>query len=568
MLVISLCLMLPTPMLSGKFGLDIDDDLRLIQIKDYLMDGNWFDRVLPQISMPEPYLSPWSRLVDLPYILFTKLLGLFMSQDSALLWATYVVPLLLLTALLAIIFKTARYFTRGIISPLSWIAIPLFGLFVLQEFMPGRIDHHNLQFLAMMMMVFGISQPKSGGGYLIGLSAVMSVAIGLEAVPFIATALATLAVFALKADGLSQEKIWRAGTVMAVLTVPASALLISRSELGQTYCDSLSFPWIAGLSGVGIIFTSIKFWPKDRTFWQRVIFLSLPLLILLIGLSLIFPQCLKGPYGLIGETERMFWLDNVVQEKTTFWLSGYESGARLFSFFLIALLSFTLLLIKFFNAREAMDSRYYIIIAICTTAFILAAAQIRYVKFFILFTLPIIPFVYTDLRARIKSHKKLYIPILGMFILAGTLHWVAPKRALPQDINLIMDTALCEDTDFDAALSPQNPGRIIAPLFLSMSLAKAELPDHPVAAIPFHRAAPGIRRTASLFGTNNNLDQKQALKPFTYLAICQSSINADLSASPLYEALMQDKEWPGLLDITPDRSSPFRIYRINHDAFQ
>ena len=49
---------------------DIDDDLRAVQIRLLVEGGAWFDRTIPMIQMPEAYISPWSRLVDLPYAIF------------------------------------------------------------------------------------------------------------------------------------------------------------------------------------------------------------------------------------------------------------------------------------------------------------------------------------------------------------------------------------------------------------------------------------------------------------------------------------------------------------------
>lgn len=68
------------------FG-DVDDWMRNYQIRDLLADGQWHDLTLPFIAMPEPYVSPWSRLVDLPYLALTFILSPMMGEEQALLLA-------------------------------------------------------------------------------------------------------------------------------------------------------------------------------------------------------------------------------------------------------------------------------------------------------------------------------------------------------------------------------------------------------------------------------------------------------------------------------------------------
>ncbi|MBW9115478.1 hypothetical protein JNB88_17685 [Rhizobium cauense] len=78
------------------FG-DIDDQVRELQIR-YLMssDGRWFDLTLPFISMPEAYVSPWSRLIDLPYVAIATLFRPFMSVDQTISFSFLVWPPLML----------------------------------------------------------------------------------------------------------------------------------------------------------------------------------------------------------------------------------------------------------------------------------------------------------------------------------------------------------------------------------------------------------------------------------------------------------------------------------------
>ncbi|ATN34890.1 hypothetical protein ACO34A_13885 [Rhizobium sp. ACO-34A] len=79
--------------LDGRFErIDVDDALRRIEVLQLLADGRWFDRTLDVIRMPEAYVSPWSRLVDLPYILLTWVIEPFTGRDAAARYAFLVWP--------------------------------------------------------------------------------------------------------------------------------------------------------------------------------------------------------------------------------------------------------------------------------------------------------------------------------------------------------------------------------------------------------------------------------------------------------------------------------------------
>src|SRR6185437_842826 len=80
---------------------DIDDLLKQVEIRNFLNTGAWFDRTIPGILQPEPFVSHWVRLVDLPYAAVAVALAPFAGKGAAFAAARYVVPLLLLLPVLA-----------------------------------------------------------------------------------------------------------------------------------------------------------------------------------------------------------------------------------------------------------------------------------------------------------------------------------------------------------------------------------------------------------------------------------------------------------------------------------
>ena len=55
----------PGPSLSDWLG-DTDDAVRLVTVRELIGGAPWFDTTLPRIGAPEPLVSHWSRLIDLP----------------------------------------------------------------------------------------------------------------------------------------------------------------------------------------------------------------------------------------------------------------------------------------------------------------------------------------------------------------------------------------------------------------------------------------------------------------------------------------------------------------------
>ncbi len=63
---------------------DIDDRLRAVQIKQFLAGKGWYDLTLSGIAMPDPYISPWSRLIDAPYAAIAWFLAHLTNAQQAL----------------------------------------------------------------------------------------------------------------------------------------------------------------------------------------------------------------------------------------------------------------------------------------------------------------------------------------------------------------------------------------------------------------------------------------------------------------------------------------------------
>ncbi|HHY51110.1 MAG TPA: hypothetical protein GYA10_15365, partial [Alphaproteobacteria bacterium] len=162
---------------------DTDDAMRLAVVRDLLAGQGWYDNLQHRMNTPYGAELHWSRLADLPLaglvLLFRPFLGTL--ADTA---AAYAVPLLYLFVLL---YLSGRL-TLKLAGPealLPGLALPAVSLTVLAEFAPGRVDHHALQILLLMALVWcsieAVTRPRFALGA--GLAAATAIAIGIEGLP-------------------------------------------------------------------------------------------------------------------------------------------------------------------------------------------------------------------------------------------------------------------------------------------------------------------------------------------------------------------------------------------------
>ena len=97
----------PGPSLSDWLG-DTDDAVRLVTVRELLGGAPWFDTTLPRIGAPEPLVSHWSRLIDLPLAATIGGLTPLLGPERAELATRIVWPALLFLALALIVAREAQ----------------------------------------------------------------------------------------------------------------------------------------------------------------------------------------------------------------------------------------------------------------------------------------------------------------------------------------------------------------------------------------------------------------------------------------------------------------------------
>jgi hypothetical protein len=313
-LIIALCCIALT-LFAVVFGSnrDVDDTLRLLQVRDWLAGQSWFDLHQDRVAPPEGVPMHWSRLVDLPLAGVILAARPFVSAAQAEAAALLLVPLLTLACAAALIYRAAwRLFADRSVAALAALlggtAAPLFG-----QVTPGRIDHHGWQIVLALVALNGLlAAGARKGGWLIGTALAAWLTISIEGLPATAAFLAVLGLRWLR-DPAEREWLVHASAALAVVSAVlwlATHRLDSAALVG--WCDVVTpihlamFAWTA----LGVLIVSRL--PPRGTITTA---LGLGAVALVAGAILAVgqPQCLRGGFAQLDPLVARLWLASVVE---------------------------------------------------------------------------------------------------------------------------------------------------------------------------------------------------------------------------------------------------------------
>ena len=125
-------------------GWDPDDQLRMVQLRDWLGGQSWFDTTQYRIGEPDSQPMHWPRWIELPLALMFLLLKPVLGAASAETAAMVIVPLITLGIAMWLVMKITQFvFDRNIAilaAALTATAVP-----IVAQIRPMRADHHGWQ---------------------------------------------------------------------------------------------------------------------------------------------------------------------------------------------------------------------------------------------------------------------------------------------------------------------------------------------------------------------------------------------------------------------------------------
>lgn len=552
-----------------QLNYDADDFLKLHEIRTLLASGNVFDRTLPGIVQPEPYVTHWPWIVDLPYAAMAQLLSPFLDRESALDGACFLVPLLLLAP--------ALHFYRRIIDAVGFtgpLALPVACLFAMRaffEFAPWRIDYHSLQIVLLLASMTLVLSADKSAAFANGLLTVLAQAVSVEFAPFY---LVIFAVYVFEwASGGDRRRLATFGGALILGALAMFVAIVPPGHYARPACDSYSLPHMLGLAAGGLAFAMLPYLlGKGACRLMRLFSILAAGLLAGAALIYLFPQCRGGPYALIDPYLRQNTIDIFPQEMSL-WrrpdvvLSAGMSGVALL--FVGALAPAMLCLFRGTRDRAAV-----IFALFCVLSVVLGVCYFRYMRYIALFSgigmLPVLAVLLPE-ASRLRpllGRRMAAVPaavliapgivLSVVLVLAATIIPARTPRMPGADLADICGL----DNTRDVYQWPAGSVLLAPPLLAARLLAQA--PDIRVVAITNHPAALGAGRVYRFFDPASAdpramLDQSRA----THVVVCDwqgtPSPVAD-KAYPLTSALMTGRA-PSWLSACPfSAASGLRVY--------
>jgi hypothetical protein len=296
---------------------DTDDNIRYVQVKDWLAGQGWYDLRQYRLDPPGGANIHWSRLVDLPIAGLMLFFRAFVDGALADRIACALAPLLPLLLLMLSLAFIARRLSPG--TP-AWIVAalaPLAAQMGLSMYMPLRIDHHGWQLAFMMAMLAGvIDHRRARGGIIAGVASALSITIGMEMMVYLAAAGGLIAlrwVF----DGAEARRMRPYALTLGGGVALLFVLFASYANRAPV-CDALSPVWVSTLgvaAGGMLLLTMLPLAGARFGGWPLRLAAGL-----VVGAGVaafawsVWPQCLTGAYQLSPEMQRL-WLANIKEAK-------------------------------------------------------------------------------------------------------------------------------------------------------------------------------------------------------------------------------------------------------------
>lgn len=564
---------------------DTDDAMRLVEVRDLLAGQGWYDLHQYRLDPPTELPMHWSRLVDLPIAVLIRLFGLVLDPATAEKAAMYLWPtLVLLAALLAV---------RRIACRLGgdWAALPALYLTVtcppvIGQFVPGRIDHHNVQIaLTLWLLAVAFDPPSRRRGLALACLSAAMLAVGMETLPYLVFAALVVAARWVATGGRDEAFAYGAG--LAAATLGFAAATLPPSEWLRGACDALSANYLA-LATVGGLGLALGALGAPRGSAVRLAYLSAVGGAALFAFAIPEPACLRGPFGQILPEVRAVWLDGVTEiQPWRVFFSAHRVDA------VVALLvPVVAALAALHLARDAEIRRapaFRLLVASAATATLIGLFQIRTIVYADVLSLPLIAAAIGRLAAtgeRLGRSATVTVLVATVLTSSSLATWVigrlAPAAWTAEEAAIAGSTrtagegasaaaspsgaaagAPCMTLSNYAALAKLPPGVVSAEINLGPSILAAT--PHAVVTAPYHRMQRGILDGDRMLRS----EPARALQAMDdrgvdYVVLCTASLSAASAAETepgsLLVALMQGR--------IPDRLSEIgsggvvRVFRL------
>jgi hypothetical protein len=551
---------------------DADDAMRLVELRQFLSGGfaSWFDLHEPRLGMPAGYDTHWSRLVDAGLAGLVRLFRVVADGAMAERLTIAVWPLVWLVPAI------------GAAAAIAWrlagreaaIIVLLFAVFSgpgIQQFRPGRIDHHNVQIaLALVVVAAAVwSDRVRWCAAAAGALTALALAIGFEGLPFLALCGAVVAArFAINGNGRDELRDY--GLALAAGAFCVFLLSVPPSRWTQPACDTIAINSTAALMSAGFGLALAASFRAAGTRAARLAAMAAPGILAGMVFVMLDPRCLGGHYALVDPAVRPIWLDHVseTQPLTDLFRQAAATALAIAAFPFAALIA-ALMLMREKNVYREFGPLVAAAALLVALAYMIAAA--RGSSYAIWLGMPFVAAALWRLFtvAKLDNLALRFAAALLVTPTAVTLGTItlASAAGQPELANLNRpERAGCIAKLNYRALAALPAGRMAINDLEWAPYALAWTP-HSVLAAPYHRLSASIVLSHRIFAAPPDTARRLAAQAgVTYIALCGQRGTAGLSRAEREASLLvslQSGRAPGWLQPVLEQTEGFRVWRVD-----
>lgn len=297
-------------MLTG-IGWDPDDQLRMVQLRDWLGGQSWFDTTQYRIGEPDSQPMHWPRWIELPlamvFMLFKPLIGVTGAETAAMV----IIPLVTLGIAMWLVSKISEHVFDSKVAILAG-ALTATAVPIVAQIRPMRVDHHGWQIVLALTALWTMFWPdKRKGGIAMGAALALWLSISLEGLPL---SVAFVVLLTFRWIFKTEEGVRLFWTLLSFLLSSFILYLASQGSFdgARNYCDAISpAHLLACTAGAAIMLPAIKFLPSN--IGLRIASLAVAAIAALAVLHASAPQCIGGAFNTMDPLVRKYWLINILE---------------------------------------------------------------------------------------------------------------------------------------------------------------------------------------------------------------------------------------------------------------
>jgi hypothetical protein len=559
-------------------GLDPDDTMRLVQVRDFLAGQGWFDMHQYRLGLDGGTLMHWSRLVDLPIALLIRFFSLFTDSRTAEMLALFVWPISLTFPFLAAMGLACHRLggRAGLVAGLGFSTLMVLEI---ARFRPGSIDHTNVQIVLIAIIAAMLIDParRASNFAIAGIASGLALAIGAETTPLIAmVAMIVALLWASLGDAYRPAALAYCASLGATtallffLTTPASLYT-------AVTCDNLSFGYLVmTMTGAGLLLLGVALMP-DASPASRFVTLAVVGAAVGVLALLLMPQCIRNPLGDLDPMLKQLWLDNVSEAQSILQMLKKEP-ALIGSFFAVGFLGIIVAVFRIVHGNRVVA--HAILLGMIAMAFLVTVIQIRGMVFSNLLGIIVMSAFVADMRELHYRDKKnvgvalafvliAYMSAPSAWTFAGAMtmkakSWIAGDAGKKEEGGEL-NRLVCADEKVLAPIAGLPPGRIMAQSNIGSALLR--FTPHGVVAAPYHRNQAGM--LAEMKAATASPEEAESIiraAGVTIVVFCrrdpQGSYFARKFPDGLYASLIKGRA-PAYLEHQPKLSnSDIAIFRL------